>query len=66
VRARAEGLRALLNDWDFIGVFDPEANTDEYVCMIEPLLRKLISGARLPIVMTVVRSSSLGSDPSRT
>ena len=43
--AKAEELRDLLNDWDFIGVFDPENNVDEYDCMIEPLLRKLTSGA---------------------
>ena len=34
-----------MNDWDFIGVFDPETNTDEYDCMIEPLLRRLLAGA---------------------
>ena len=27
-------LRQMLNEWDFIGVFDPEINTDEYDCMI--------------------------------
>ena len=45
VRARTDELRDLLNDWDFIGVFDPETNTDEYDCMIEPLLRRLMTGA---------------------
>jgi hypothetical protein len=42
---RASELKNLLNDWDFIGVFDPETNTDEYDCMIEPLLRRLSGGA---------------------
>lgn len=42
---RANELRNLLNDWDFIGVADPETNTDEYDCMIEPLLRTLSAGA---------------------
>jgi hypothetical protein len=42
---RANELRNLLNDWDFIGVADPETNTDEYDCMIEPLLRSLSAGA---------------------
>ncbi|WP_328468891.1 hypothetical protein OHA21_00325 [Actinoplanes sp. NBC_00393] len=37
-------LRQLLNKWDFIGVFDPETNTDEYDCMISPLLRRLAAG----------------------
>lgn len=42
---RVNELRNLLNDWDFIGVFDPETNTDEYDCMIEPLLRRLSGDA---------------------
>ena len=44
-RTRAAELRQLLNEWDFIGVFDPENNTDEYDCMITPLLNKLSAGA---------------------
>jgi hypothetical protein len=38
-------LRDLLNEWDFVGVFDPEVNTDEYDCMIVPLLTRLSAGA---------------------
>lgn len=38
-------LRNLLNEWDFIGVFDPAINTDEYDCMIQPLMRMLAAGA---------------------
>lgn len=34
VHDRVNEVRRLLNDWDFIGVFDPETNTDEYDCMI--------------------------------
>jgi hypothetical protein len=34
----------LLNDWDFIGVYDPDTNPDEYDCMIGPLLRRLSAG----------------------
>jgi hypothetical protein len=45
VTDRANELRDLLNDWDFIGVFDPAINTDEYDCMIQPLMRKLAAGA---------------------
>lgn len=33
-----------MNERDFIGAFDPETNTDEYDCMIEPLLRRLSAG----------------------
>jgi hypothetical protein len=40
VRDRVAELRRLLNEWDFIGVFDPETNTDEYDCMITPLLTR--------------------------
>jgi hypothetical protein len=38
-------LRQLLNEWDFIGVFDPDTNVDEYDCMIAPVLAKLAEGA---------------------
>lgn len=41
---RVAELRHLLNEWDFIGVFDPDANIDEYDCMIAPLLTKLAAG----------------------
>lgn len=42
---RADELRRLLNQWDFIGVVDPDTNADEYDCMIAPLLTLLTSGA---------------------
>jgi hypothetical protein len=45
VADRAKELRDLLNEWDFIGVFDPVINTDEYDCMIPPLMKKLAAGA---------------------
>jgi hypothetical protein len=45
VHARVDELQRLLNEWDFIGVFDPETNTDEYDCMITPLLTRLSGGA---------------------
>jgi hypothetical protein len=38
-------VRRLPNEWDFIGVFDPETNTDEYDGMITPLLTRLAGGA---------------------
>ncbi|MEV4947344.1 hypothetical protein [Streptomyces sp. NPDC053755] len=37
------GLRHLLNEWDPIGVAD--VVRDEYDCMLDPLLRRLRSGA---------------------
>ncbi|GAA2337050.1 hypothetical protein [Dactylosporangium salmoneum] len=42
---RADELRRLLNEWDFVGVFDPDTNVDEYDCMLSPLLEKLAGGA---------------------
>jgi hypothetical protein len=42
---RTNELRQLLNEWDFIGVFDPEINTDEYDCMIRPLMTRLAAEA---------------------
>ena len=38
-------IRQLLNEWDFIGVYDPDTNFDEYDCMIGPLLEMLADGA---------------------
>ncbi len=45
VRHRRDELRTLLNDWDFIGVFESGGEVDEYDCMLEPLLRRLSAGA---------------------
>jgi len=45
MRDRKSELRRLLNEWDFIGVFDAETNVDEYDCMIAPLLAQLAKGA---------------------
>ena len=45
MRDRVSELRQLLNEWDFIGVFDAETNFDEYDCMIAPLLARLAEGA---------------------
>ena len=42
---RVDGIRQLLNEWDFIGVYNPRSNIDEYDCMISPLLAKLAGGA---------------------
>ena len=35
-------VRRLLNEWDFIGVFDPDKNIDEYDCLIGGLLVALV------------------------
>jgi hypothetical protein len=43
---RADELRRLLNEWDFIGVFDPATNADEYDCMLSPLLERLAGGGQ--------------------
>jgi hypothetical protein len=41
----AAGIRQLLNEWDFIGVYDPEINIDEYDCLIGSLHVMLAGGA---------------------
>ena len=41
----SERASATVERVGFIGVFDPETNTDEYDCMIAPLLTRLASGA---------------------
>ena len=49
-RAQRE-LRELLNEWDPIGVFDPEGEggdagpLDEYDCLRDPLISHLLRGA---------------------
>jgi hypothetical protein len=57
---RADELRRLLNDWDFIGVSDPDTNTDEYDCMIAPLLRKLAAGADASAVQQLLDGEITG------
>jgi hypothetical protein len=42
-RQRWSELRALLNEWDFIGVV-PDGRQTEYNCLMDPLLRRLESG----------------------
>ena len=37
-------VRAMLMDWDPIGVAGAAEASDEYVCMISPLLHKLFAG----------------------
>jgi len=46
LRQRGQELRDLVNGWDPIGVTDdPERPSDEYECLIGPLLRRLEVGA---------------------
>ena len=48
-RQRWSELRALLNEWDFIGVMDdPSWPRDEYECLIGPLMRRLESRQTVP------------------
>lgn len=43
---RAEGeLRTLLMEWDPVGVAEFEQVSDEYDCMLSPLLKQLDAGA---------------------
>jgi hypothetical protein len=43
LRQRERELRALLNEWDPIGLV-PDAPDDEYDCLIWPILRRLEDG----------------------
>lgn len=46
IRARSAELRALMCEWDPIGVMDdPNSPRDEYDCLVGPLLTLLDSGA---------------------
>jgi hypothetical protein len=45
MRQRGRELRALLNEWDFLGVVREGGPTDEYDCLLWPLLRLLEQGA---------------------
>ncbi|WP_433199763.1 hypothetical protein ACQP00_27565 [Dactylosporangium sp. CS-047395] len=65
---RADELRSLLNDWDFIGVADPVTNTDEYDCMLSPLLETLAGGADADGVRALLDAElrgHFGMDPAR-
>jgi hypothetical protein len=44
MRERGRQLRALLNEWDPIGV-GPDAPKDEYDCLLWPVMGKLEAGA---------------------
>jgi hypothetical protein len=52
---RSAELRQLLNEWDFIGVYDPDTNVDEYDCMIGPLLDTLAGGADATDISELLR-----------
>lgn len=44
LRQRGQQLRALLNEWDPIGV-GPNGPQDEYDCLLWPVMRQLEAGA---------------------
>jgi hypothetical protein len=45
LRQRGRELRALLNEWDPIGV-GPDGPKDEYDCLLWPIMRKLENNTR--------------------
>jgi hypothetical protein len=45
MRRRGRELRALLNEWDPIGVIGEHGPDDEYDCLLWPLMRLLEGGA---------------------
>jgi hypothetical protein len=63
-----EDLRQLLNDWDPIGVYDPETDfpPDEYDCLYAPLMGLLRKGADAAAVADFLSrdlSDHFGLDP---
>jgi hypothetical protein len=44
MRRRGRELRALLNEWDPIGIIGPSGPDDEYDCLLWPLMRLLERG----------------------
>jgi hypothetical protein len=60
MRDRRAELRHLLNERDFIGVFDEETNTDEYDCMIGPLLARLADGAHSDDIQALLDTEVTG------
>jgi hypothetical protein len=61
VRAQLAELRALLCEWDPIGVMDdPEWPRDEYDCMLGPLMRLLKDGAEVGQIADYLQSEITG------
>lgn len=59
-------VRAILNDWDPIGVIENGVPSDEYDCLIAPLLDHLAGGADAAAIAAVLRtelSDHFGMDP---
>ncbi|TDC72318.1 hypothetical protein E1193_27975 [Micromonospora sp. KC606] len=42
---QAGGLRRLLHEWDFVGVYNPQTNVDESDCLTGPLLARSTNAA---------------------
>jgi hypothetical protein len=62
-------LRQMLNEWDFIGVGDINANDDEYDCLIGPLLTRLTAGATANDLTTYLQHElhdHFGMDPAHS
>jgi hypothetical protein len=61
VRAEAAELRAILCDWDPIGVMDdPEWPRDEYDCMLGPLMRLLKEEAEVGRIADYLQAEITG------
>ncbi len=59
-------VRAILNDWDPIGVIEHGAPQDEYDCLIAPILDRLADGAdpsTIAALLTVELRDHFGMDP---
>jgi hypothetical protein len=61
LRQRYDELRALVNEWDPVGVMDdPSWPRDEYDCLVGPILRHLDNGASIGTITTFLNEVLAG------
>jgi hypothetical protein len=71
VKREGDGLRALLNQWDPIGIYDPLTDfpPDQYDCMERPLMSRLQRGDsvdQITAYLTTELAEHFGLDPAPT
>ena len=67
MRQRGRELRAMLNEWDPIGVSGLGDATDEYDCLLWPLMRMLEENSSVEVLaayLTTELREHFGLDPS--
>jgi hypothetical protein len=58
VGLKAQGIRALLAEWDPLGVTESDGSSDEYECLVWPLTRLLDREASAEQVASFLSSDS--------